>query len=261
MDNGFVKVLIAVVIGFFVIKTCSNTGSSSSNAWQKSPLDNFIRDYANDSNFVVILHDMDVDDPTIGSTKYMHKYQIITERSGAPEASITDWYTVTDEFFNKNVDNMGMELLSKKDGVLHKNVAPAGYSNYIGNERYGSWQHNNGSSFWQFYGQYAFMSSMFNLMSYPARRSYWNDYRGGYYGSSRPYYGPNGSRMYGTQSYSKTNAGKKSSWGSKSSTFKSQVRNRVQRSASTTKRNRISRSSSRSRSSSSFRSRSGGFGK
>ena len=201
------------------------------------------------------------------STKYKHKYRVIRELSGEPQEKITDWYTVSDVFFNKNVDNLGMELLSKKDGVLHKNVAPAGYSNYIGNERYGQWVERNGSSFWEFYGQYAFMSSMFNLMAYPARYSYWNDYHhGGYYNTGRSYYGPGGSRMYGTKSYANTDVGKKTSWGAKPSSFKQTVRNKVQRSSYDTKSSsRTTRSSSRwgssSSSSSSSRSRSGGFGK
>lgn len=46
-------------------------------------------------------------------------------------------------------------------------------SQYIGNPRYGSWNHGSGGSFWAWYGQYHFFSSMFG-----GRRSYYNDWAG-----------------------------------------------------------------------------------
>ena len=49
------RVIIVVIIGFFVIKTCSNSGSSRISNWEKSPLDTFIRDMSSDSNYVVIV--------------------------------------------------------------------------------------------------------------------------------------------------------------------------------------------------------------
>jgi len=160
-----------------------------------------------------------------------------------------------------------MEVATKKDGKLSKVASPAGYNHYVGNQKYGHWTERNGSSFWEFYGRYAFMSSMFHMMS-PVHRSYWNDYRGGYYGS-RPYYGPSGSNIYGTRSYTSSSSGRNTTWGSKPTNFKSQVRNQVSRSSSAAKSKSYSSSSSYSRksrsssrySSSSSRSRSGGFGK
>jgi hypothetical protein len=209
---------------------------------------------------------MDADNGSV----YKHKYQVILEREDTVQSVETSWKTVLDIFFEQHIDDMGMEIVSKKDGVLHKQVAPAGYSNFVGNPKYGQWSERNGSSFWAFYGRYAFMSSMFNMMAYPARRSYWNDYRGSYYGSGRAYYGPSGSKVYGTKSYTSSTAGKSSSWGNKSSDFKSNVRSSVSRSASATKSRsytskspygKTTRSSSRSSTSSPYRSRSGGFGK
>ncbi|HJN50890.1 MAG: hypothetical protein QGI68_10315 [Pseudomonadales bacterium] len=46
-------------------------------------------------------------------------------------------------------------------------------SQYIGNPRYGSWNHGSGGSVWAWYGQYAFFSSMFG-----GRRHYYNDWAG-----------------------------------------------------------------------------------
>lgn len=50
-------------------------------------------------------------------------------------------------------------------------------SQYIGNPQYGRWSHGSGGSFWAWYGQYHFFSSMFG-----ARRYYYNDW-----GRSRGY--------------------------------------------------------------------------
>ena len=212
-------------------------------------------------NFSIILHDMDYDD---GTDKYKHQYQIVKEQPDTVTSEITQWYDVTDIEFNKNIENMGMEIASKKDGVVKKVAAPPGYSNSVGNEKYGQWKtRSDGTSFWEFYGQYMFISSMFNMMSYPVSRGYYDDY-GRSYRSGRSYYGPSsgGKSMYGTNS--SYNSSKTSSkWGSKPSSFKSSVRSKVSRSASRStaaKNSRTSRSSSRY-SSSSSRSRSGGYGK
>ena len=281
MENGAVKVIIAVVIGFMILRTCNFSGSNRSNNtsrtskldnWQKSPLDDVIKSLSDERNFSILLYDMDANDPTLGAAAYKHKYRIVIEKPDTVLSRDTEWYTVSDVFFQQHVNDMGMEIASKKDGVVKKQVAPAGYNNYVGNTRYGRWTQRNGTSFWEFYGQYAFMRSMFNLMAYPARRSYWDDYRGGgYYGSGRSYYGPGGRKIYGTQTYTASASGKNSTWGAKPSTFKTKVRNSVSRStannrsrsysSSSSYSNRTSRSSSRSSSSSSYRSRSGGFGK
>jgi hypothetical protein len=271
MRVKYENIIIAVIVGFVVLKTCSKgdkfgtrTVTSVSKEWKKSPLDDLIKSLADEQNFTIILHDMDAE----GST-YKHQYRTIIEHPDTVLTNNTNWLKVSDVFFEQHVDDMGMEVASKKDGVLHKEVAPAGYSNYVGNSKYGQWEQRNGSSFWSFYGRYAFMSSMFNMMAYPARRSYWNDYRG-HYGTGRSYYGPSGSKVYGTKSYTSSTAGKNSSWGNKPSSFRSSVRSNVSRSASATKSRRYSstnsygktsRSSSRTSRSTPMRSRSGGFGK
>lgn len=277
MSNGSVKIIIAIIIGFIVIKTCTNSrssrqqGASQLQSWQKSPVDDIIKKLSNEKNFSIILFDMDANDPSIGSATYRHKYRVIIEQPDTVLAQETSWHDVSDVVFQQHINDMGMEIASKKDGVLKKQTAPAGYSNYVGNSRYGQWTERNGSSFWEFYGRYAFMSSMFNMLAYPAHRSYYNDYRNSYYGSGRSYYGPSGQNVYGTNSYTSSASGRNSTWGSKPSTFKSKVQSSVSRSAAATKSrsyssssrygSKTSRSSSRSSSSSSYRSRSGGFGK
>jgi len=46
-------------------------------------------------------------------------------------------------------------------------------SQYIGNPNYGHWSHGSGGSFWAWYGQYHFFSSMFG-----GNRYYYNDWSG-----------------------------------------------------------------------------------
>jgi hypothetical protein len=204
---------------------------------------------------------MDYDE---SSDKYKHQYNILIPDGEQVNSKTTQWFVVSDVFFDANKNNMGMEIASKKNGVVKKTVSPAGYSNYVGNEKYGRWRESNGTSFWEFYGKYAFLSSMFNMAMYPVRYSYYDSYRG-YYNRGQAYYGPtnNGRTMYGTNS--QYNSSQKSkSWNKKSSSFKSKVNSKVARSSSRTKKSFFS--SSRSRSSSRYsrsstRSRSRGFGK
>ena len=281
--NTAAKLVLGIIVVFFIAKTCgrerSSTLSSSRNDasssqaaknWQKSPVDDLIKELSNEQNFSIILFDMDADE---AANSYKHQYQVLIERPDTILEKKTSWKVVSDVFFAQHINDMGMEIASKKDGKLTKQAVPAGYNHYVGNEKYGQWVERNGSSFWEFYGKYALFSSVFNMMTY--RRSYWDDYRsGGYYGGSRGYYGPRGTNpVFGTQSYT-SNKGKSSTWANKSSTFKDRVRSKVSRSAASSNRfsssrnktsnsysKRTSRSSSRYSSSRSTRSRSGGFGK
>ena len=253
MKNKTTFVIIGCILVFIIIRSC-NFNSSSNAKFEKTPVDKMITKLADENNYSIILSDMDN-----RNSRYYHKYNTIIEKPDTVLVDSTDWTKVSDIFFNANINNLGMAIATKKDGKLSKVASPAGYNNFVGNEKYGRWENRNGGSFWQFYGQYAFMSSMFNMMAYPARRSYWNDYRGGGYYGSRPYYGPSGRSVYGTQSYTNRGSGKNTTWASKPSSFKNNVRSKVSRSAKQSK-SRISRNSSRYGRSSS-RSRSGGFGK
>lgn len=237
-----------------------NCGGSSFE-YQKSPVDILIRDHAQEQNFSIILYDMDAE----GST-YKHQYQLVTLKNN-PDTVLTEltpWHNVSEYFFKQHINDMGMEIVSKVNGKVQKQTAPAGYNNYVGNEKYGRWTQRDGGSFWEFYGKYAMLSSVFNMMAYPVRRSYWNDYRSNYYGTGNAYYGPrnsSGYNMYGTRSSYNQSSNKNSRWNSKSSDFKNKVRSRVSRSSSSSYS-----SSKRSRSSSRYsgfssRSRGGSFGK
>lgn len=256
---------------FFLLTSCGN--SSEKRAYIKSPVDNLITEYIDQQNFSVILADMNYDEST---KNYFHKYRIIipkTQNTSSEktendfEIVNTDWKKVTPITFEKHQNDLGMTILSKKKGVLDKKTAPAGYDNYVGNSNYGEWKtSSNGSSFWAFYGQYAFMRSMFGWGSgYRNYRSDYNDY--GSYRGSRNFYGRN--NTYGTKNYKNTN----STWAKKPASFKQRVQSNVKKSASSMRSSGYSSNRSYSNStnkttrtsnaysSSSTRSRSGGFGK
>ncbi len=226
VKNIFLFSLVLVVLA---LVSCQS--SSNQYTYIEEGLDKVIKTNLNTSNYTIILADMDY-----ANDKYIHKYQIITEEEGAElKQNTTDWMEVSPVFFQQHENDLGMELASKKDGKLTKAVAPPGYSQYVGNEQYGEWrQESNGTSFWHFYGQYAFMSMMFHSMM--PRRSSWDTYNRDYRGNSKPYYGSGGS-SYGTKSV--VNSGKSTaSWSKKPSSFRDKVRTQVKQSASATKARR-----------------------
>jgi hypothetical protein len=231
--------------------------SCGSDRFQKSPIDIFTKQFDQEKSYSVLLYDIDVQGNF--SKEYLHQYKIILEKDGTPTEEITEWMPVSESFFFENENNMGMEVLSKtEDGKISRKAAPAGYNNYIGNKKYGQWVNQGGSSFWQFYGQFAFMNSMFNLMSRPVYRSHYSDYNSNYR-YRNPYYGPksSGSNYYGT--YSKNNSR------ANQSAFREKL-SRVKQSSSSFRdrvKSRFNKQSSRSsgRYGSSFRSSSRGFGK
>lgn len=243
---------------------CDSGGSRSSYTYVEEGLDKVIKQHRDKQDFTILLYDMNYE-----NGKYVHQYQTLYPMSNTDslfENEVSPWHEVSAAFFQQNENNLGMELASKKNGVIQKEVAPAGYSQYVGNEQYGRWVQRDGGSFWEFYGKYALLSSVFNMFAMPARYSYWNDYDR-YYRGRDPYYGGG---YYGTRSYtSNTDRGKSSTWGKQPSSFKQQVRSRVSQSSSTTNsRNRTSTSSRTTRSSnrynsggSSSRGRGGGGGK
>lgn len=229
--------------------------------YEKNPIDDIVKNLSEVPNFTIMLYDMNYDE---SSEKYLHQYRILKEDSfnDTLVAETTDWLQVSASYFNTNVDNMGMTLISKVNGQLEKKVAPPGYNNYVGNEKYGQWREgSNGSSFWEFYGKYAMLQTVFGFGRSPIYYGGWNDYRRNYYPTGRTYYGTtsNGGTRFGTNGTHNTSRSTRSTWNSKPASFKQNVRSKVQRSSSRT--NRTSRSSSRYRSSSSSRGRGFGGGK
>ena len=128
---------------------------------------------------------------------YFHKY-IVTENGQRRE---TGWEPVTWEFFEANMENLGMDVVTKPYGSYEDEVvnvaSPPGMA-YVGNPRYGQWREDNqGNRFWDWFGPYLFFST---LLHRPYYYNDWYGWRGGYYGQ-RPYYGPAGDpNRYGTYS-------------------------------------------------------------
>jgi len=247
--------VILFIILIALVYACSRSCEGDYSSPVKSPVDELVKNMTNVSTFSIMLYDMN----TEGSIfkEYYHQYRIIEEdKGGDVDEKITDWHPVDETFFKANIHNMGMEIAAKgTDGKVTKGVGPPGYGSYVGNEKYGRWSERSGGSFWEFYGKYALMSSMFNMMAYPVGRSAWGNYRGSYYGTGRSYYGPrgsNGSYAYGTNSKYNSSTNKSSKWSNNSAnnSLKRSVRSSTPQS-----------SKSGSRYSNFSRSRSGGYGK
>lgn len=240
---------IALLATLFLGVACS-----SEKRQVKSPVDELVKQMDKEKNFSIILFDMDIEEKTFGDDVFKHQYKIITEKNNVPTEQTTGWYNVSKGFFLQNENNMGMEITSKNDGVLSKVAAPPGFNRYVGNGQYGQWStDNSGNSFWAFYGQYAFMSSMFGLASNMMYRNSYNDYRNNYMGR-QPYYGQttNGRAAFGTYSAhgASTNPNFAKRVGS-ASAFKEKVNSRTARSSGSSSGSRLSDDKSKSKSSSS----------
>lgn len=238
------------ILFIFLLASCG-----SSREFQRNPVDDLIRDMHQEPNFSIILFDMDVEGNF--SKTYKHQYAIIKlDKDSIPHEVKTDWKNVSEDFFFQHENNMGMSIASKtQDGKVSKIASPPGYENYVGNERYGEWRSNgSGGSFWAFYGQYAFLSSMLGMNNRPIYRSDYRDYNRNYRGRTA-YYGSkdrNGNPRYGTNStHNRTSRPDFFQRRANKSGFK----------RSNSRNSRTSRNGSRYRSRSSSRSRGGGFGK
>jgi hypothetical protein len=129
---------------------------------------------------------------------YFHKY--LKENNG--ETKETDWVKVNPSFYQQNLENLGMAILSKPYGVFEPDpqAAPPGMA-YVGNPEYGEWKKDdNGESFWSWYGRYAFFSSLFFFPPSYYHYGSWNRWNTGYR-YKKPYYGKtkSGQTAYGTR--------------------------------------------------------------
>lgn len=237
--------IFSAILFIVVISSCG--GSNNRNI--KNPLDSISLKLNTFQNYSIILRDMDYDNK---KDNYVHKYEIVKTvpkenvKAGDSIAQdtvikeITKWLPVSDRLFKKHEKNLGMELMSKTNGKVSKVPAPQGYSNYVGNPRYGRWENqSNGYSTWHFFGQYMFMSAMFHMALNPVRRSMYNGYSSAR-SRGRAYYGGG---TYGSGSRFNKASGFRSKWSSRTSAFKKRVRSKISRRSS-----RYSRSRSRSRS-------------
>ncbi len=205
----------------------------SSNKFEKTPIDKLITELDAEKDYSIILLDMDIEDKTFSDT-YKHRYKIVTQKDSTPKERTTEWYTVSEPFFARHQNDLGMEVCSKSNGKISKVTAPPGYSTYVGNAQYGQWKSgSDGNSFWEFYGKYAMMSSMLGLASSMIHRNSYSDYHSNYYGR-QPYYGTTttGQPMYGTSSaHSQTTNSNFHQRAATNSSFKNKINDRVSRSS------------------------------
>jgi len=129
---------------------------------------------------------------------YYHKY--LQETNGETQES--DWVKVNPSFYEQNLDNLGMAVLSKPYGEFEPDTqaAPPGMA-YVGNSQYGEWKKDeNGESFWSWYGRYAFFSSLFFFPPSYYHYGPWNRWNNNYR-HKKPYYGKtkSGAFTYGTR--------------------------------------------------------------
>ncbi|MCC5944334.1 MAG: hypothetical protein JJT94_05320 [Bernardetiaceae bacterium] len=245
MKRNIILMAIAMI---FMLGACS-----SKKEFKKPPTDELILKYSSAKTFSIILIDMEVDNGTWSDT-YKHRYKIIYEKANTAandlpifqlashqsdvagglnkkninntiEQDSTDWIEVDEVTFNRHINDLGMELVSKdSEGKISKVVAPPGFNNYVGNSQYGEFRRDSyGNSFWHFFGQYMFMRSMLGMM-HPVGMGYYGNYRDNYRGRSA-YYG-SGGRTYGTRSPATASASRTPSGNS----FKGKVNNQVARS-------------------------------
>ena len=126
-----------------------------------------------------------------------HKYVEIEN----DQSTETSWQSVSETYFWKQYDNLGMAILTKPYGFYDvdaiTDAQPVGMATIAepvvkdgvasGSNRYGEWRHSNGLSFWHYYGMY----HMFRGLVGPSRYGYndWNGYNNRRHGAG--YYGRN----------------------------------------------------------------------
>ena len=122
---------------------------------------------------------------------FFHKYLVVQPE----DSQKTDWLQVPEKYYTANRDFLGMTLLTKKDGILDDLVAPPGYG-FVGDSSYGRWREDkDGNSFWEFYGKYAFFSSLFGGWYHPIHRHDYRTYRSNK-SHGRPFFGSK--KQYGS---------------------------------------------------------------
>jgi hypothetical protein len=153
------------------------------------PIERLKSSLQDQSTYSILLEDMKGEGNFF--KKYYHKYRVVQ----ADESWISEWLEVPKDYYRDHQNFLGMSLAASKEGEESNEVAPPGYQ-YVGDKRYGRWRtDSHGRSFWEFYGQYAFFSTLFGGWYRPI---YSTDYDGYLQHRRRgaPYYGRG--NVYGT---------------------------------------------------------------
>ncbi len=177
------KKIVTVCVLVCVVMTLQSCGA------KRPPIERISSKLKSVPEYSIILEDMD----RRGSVfkQYYHKYKVTIK----DDIQYTGFVRVSEPYYRKNENYLGMALLSKTADGYVKTPSPPGYQ-YVGDTNYGEWkQDRSGNSFWAFYGQYMFMYHIFGMVNRPVYRSDYRTYTD-YRKNSRPYYGSK--NQYGT---------------------------------------------------------------
>jgi hypothetical protein len=159
--------------------------------------------------FTLLLFDMK--EEGVFSKTYKHRYRVLKEKEGKVVGLDSKWYNVSSSYFQQNQNNLGMEMAAKDStGTLARTIGPPGYTNYIGNSRYGAWKQVEGDSladkFWQFSLENAYIKTLLQLPTGKIHQKNHTEARN-HYSRGFIYYGivtSGGRRRYGTYSSNST---------------------------------------------------------
>jgi len=208
-----------------------------------NPLLDIQRAYKDRPSYIIILDDMKEEGNIF--TEFFHKYKV----ASGEDVAITDWTQVSEEFYKRYENFLGMTIWGKdKNGNPITAAAPPVYQ-YVGDPQYGQWkQDSSGNSFWEFYGKYAMLMNVLNFAGNMIYMQNYNKYLTSK-STGTPYFGAR--NQYGTMgSYTKK----------VKPNFYQRRQMRMSKSGFTNKFSRVKKSIGRSQRVG-FRSRSFGFGK
>ncbi|KAA3662117.1 MAG: hypothetical protein DWQ10_03140 [Calditrichaeota bacterium] len=178
---------------------------------------------------------------------YYHRYKTVVGQKENDSDSLVftsdigEWVEVSKKEYQNYYNYLGMVLASKSaSGKVQNDKYPPGYQ-YVGNQRYGNWRtDSHGNSFWEWYGKYAMMSTVFGMFNRPVYRNDWNSYNdfrrrgepyygnGSFYGSRGTMYGTSGNVTQKTKpNFYQRRAVRQSA---RNASFSNKVKNRVRRS-------------------------------
>jgi len=183
---------------FFFLLAFAVVLASAGCAGHHDPLDTLRQDLAPYAQYSVILEDMRVEGNFLPD--HEHRYKVVLAEKGGEEPTFRDrdtgWVEVSDEVYDRYRQCLGMTVLAKsEEGKVTRDCYPPGYR-YVGNSRYGRWRTDSrGGSFWEFYGKYALMRTMFDMGTGSIHRRDWDGYRDART-TGRPFFG--NERQYGT---------------------------------------------------------------
>jgi hypothetical protein len=160
-----------------------------------------VREFDAHNEFSLILRDMDYK-----NSQHYHKYEYVTDTSDVIVSSETGWYEVTPTFFKQHVNHLGLQLLHKNGGTKSFGVDPPGFSQFVGNEKYGSWKDNYGEYEWHYSPEYENLNAILtDGFAVPIKKNYEN------------WKNPSGTNKlpsdYNTAFYMISDRGARSNWG------------------------------------------------